>query len=72
LSVFLGSMLGVGMALLAELIDRRVRSPMDVAEILELPVLGVLVDRREHGWFRALFLNITKHKPSPERTEQGA
>ena len=40
LSLFLGSLLGLGFALLAEMIDRRVRSAGDLAELLQLPVLG--------------------------------
>jgi len=42
LSIFLGGMLGVGMALLAELMDRRVRSAFDVSEILAIPVFAVV------------------------------
>jgi chain length determinant protein EpsF len=45
LSVFLGTMLGVGAALAMELMDRRIRSAEDLAE-LGIPVLGVLsIDR---------------------------
>ena len=40
LAVFLGTLLAVGVALLLELTDRRVRSPEDVAAALGLPVLG--------------------------------
>lgn len=42
LSVFLGTLLAVGVALLLELSDRRVRAPEDVVAALGLPVLGVL------------------------------
>ena len=41
LSIFLGSMLGVGVAMLMELQDRRIRSEEDLAE-LNFPMLGVL------------------------------
>ena len=41
ISFFLGSMLGVGAALLAELKDRRVRSAFDISEILAVPVFAV-------------------------------
>ena len=40
LSIFLGTLLAVGTALLLELRDRRVRSVADVADALGLPVLG--------------------------------
>jgi uncharacterized protein involved in exopolysaccharide biosynthesis len=42
LSVFLGGMLGVGSALLAELMDRRVRSAFDITELLAVPVFAVV------------------------------
>jgi chain length determinant protein EpsF len=40
LSVFLGSLLGVGTGFLVELLDRRVRSGQDIAAGLEIPVLA--------------------------------
>jgi polysaccharide biosynthesis transport protein len=43
-SVFLGTMLGVGLALLLEMLNRRVRSVKDLAEAVGAPVLGVLMD----------------------------
>ncbi|MFP5390671.1 MAG: chain length determinant protein EpsF [Gammaproteobacteria bacterium] len=42
LSVFMGIVLGLGFALLIEMIDRRVRSETDLAEVLQMPVLGVI------------------------------
>ena len=42
LSVFFGSMLGLGLAIIAEIMDRRVRSTHDLIEVLNVPVLGVL------------------------------
>jgi capsular polysaccharide biosynthesis protein len=48
LSVFVGGMLGVGAGVLAELVDRRVRSGADLADALQLPVLGV-VDWSQSG-----------------------
>ncbi len=42
LSVFLGGMLGVGAALLTELMDRRVRSAFDISEVLGVPVFAVV------------------------------
>jgi len=52
LSVVLGAMLGVGIALLAELLDRRVRSESELTEELGIPVFGVI------EW------NATARKPS--------
>ena len=40
LSVFLGTLLGVGIGFLIELLDRRVRSGQDIAVGLEIPVLA--------------------------------
>jgi succinoglycan biosynthesis transport protein ExoP len=42
LSVFLGTFFGIGTALVLEILDRRIRSADDVAEMLQLPVLGVI------------------------------
>jgi succinoglycan biosynthesis transport protein ExoP len=41
-SIFLGTMLAVGFALLAEMRDRRIRVPEDLSLGLDLPVLGVI------------------------------
>lgn len=42
LSLFVGTLLGVGAAMLKELFDRRVRSASEVMQTLEMPLLGVL------------------------------
>ena len=42
LGLFLGTILGLGFALLTEMIDRRVRSEGDMAEVLQMPVFGVI------------------------------
>lgn len=42
LAVFLGTLLGIGLAFLMEMIDRRVRSAEDLAAGLDIPVLGEL------------------------------
>jgi len=41
-SIFLGGFLGAALALILELINRRVRSADDLVEALELPVLGTI------------------------------
>jgi len=42
LAIFLGGLLGIGLAFLMEMLDRRVRSAEDLAAGLDLPVLGEL------------------------------
>ncbi|NRR31613.1 chain length determinant protein EpsF [Oxalobacteraceae bacterium] len=42
LSIFLGSIIGLGFGLLAEMLDRRVRSASDLSDALEIPVLGAI------------------------------
>lgn len=42
LSVVLGTMLGLGLGVLTEMIDRRVRSESDLMDTLDIPVFGVL------------------------------
>ena len=39
-SIFLGTLLGVGLALMLELMNRRVRSAEDLTEALDVPMLG--------------------------------
>src|SRR6267378_3904911 len=42
LSVIVGTMLGIGIVILAEILDRRVRSPDDLGNEWNVPLLGVL------------------------------
>lgn len=42
LSLFVGTLLAIGVALLMELFDRRVRSASEIVQALEIPLLGVL------------------------------
>jgi chain length determinant protein EpsF len=42
LAIFVGSFLGVGAAVVLEILDRRIRSADDLAEMLQLPVLAVM------------------------------
>ena len=62
-SLFLGTMLGVGVGLLMELLDRRIRSSGDLADVLKVPVLGEVdwhAPRRQRFRFsnRALQRNL--------------
>jgi polysaccharide biosynthesis transport protein len=43
LSIVIGTILGLGGAIISEIRDRRVRSPIDLVQGLKAPVLGVLV-----------------------------
>ena len=57
MSVFLGVLLAVGVALLLELTDRRVRAADDIVATLGLPVLGTLLKpgaKRYHAGNRSL------------------
>lgn len=45
LAIFVGGVLGLGFGLIAEMIDRRVRSSDDIAELLKVPVVA-LVNKR--------------------------
>lgn len=42
LSIFLGTILGLGLALLAEMLDRRIRSRDDISDLLEVPVFAII------------------------------
>jgi succinoglycan biosynthesis transport protein ExoP len=42
ISIFLGALAGVGLALILELVNRRVRSVEDLIEVIELPVLATI------------------------------
>jgi chain length determinant protein EpsF len=57
ISILLGTILGVGLALLLELLNRPVRSPSDIKEMLGIPVLGTIEwkpVRSRTGGIRAL------------------
>lgn len=58
LSFFLGTMLGLGLAILAEMLDRRVRSDSDLSEHAQVPVLGVIdwtdKPRKRFGLFKSI------------------
>jgi len=62
ITVVLGILLGCGAAFLLELLDRRVRSPDDLAEMLQLPVLAVFEKPRKLTlllrWRRPLALTL--------------
>ncbi|MBI2318573.1 MAG: chain length determinant protein EpsF [Betaproteobacteria bacterium] len=55
LSVFMGTLLGVGTALVLEILDQRVRSTDDLGDMLQLPILGVLIKQSRGGPKRLAF-----------------
>tara|TARA_R110001599_G_scaffold171353_1_gene362375 strand:+ start:404006 stop:405412 length:1407 start_codon:yes stop_codon:yes gene_type:complete len=63
LSFFLGSMLGLGLAIVMEILDRRLRSQRDLLEILNAPVLGVIKREKTSqprlGFFHPSLQNAT-------------
>ncbi|OAM51204.1 chain length determinant protein EpsF [Methylovorus sp. MM2] len=56
-AIFLGTLLGLGLAIVAELLDKRIRSPEDLVEILQAPVLGVMVNDKKitRNWLSWIF-----------------
>ncbi len=65
LSVFLGGMLGIGLGLLAEMVDRRVRSRDDIGELLKVPVFAVINSKSPSNFskrFKALSRRLLKSK----------
>lgn len=61
-ALFLGIFLGIGFGLVAEMIDRRIRSAGELFDVLEVPVLGVLgKDKSQLTWIPKLVARST-HK----------
>ncbi|UTY55792.1 chain length determinant protein EpsF [Massilia sp. erpn] len=56
LALVIGAMLGLGFSVLAEMLDRRVRSEGDLGEVLGIPVLGA-VDWKEQARPRYRLIN---------------
>jgi chain length determinant protein EpsF len=61
LSISLGTMLGVGLALLIELLNRRVRSARELAEAVGAPVLGVMLNDKPTRKRSRRYVRIGKH-----------
>ena len=54
-SVFFGTLLGVGAALVLEMFDQRIRSVDDLGGMLQLPILGVIEKQQRRGPIRLAF-----------------
>lgn len=64
LSLFLGGLLAVGVAIAVEMLDRRVRSADDLAQLMTIPVLAALVKPKPTlGEWLAQWLQTMKSKP---------
>ncbi len=56
LSIFMGGVISVGVALLAEMLNRHIRSEDDITSILNIPVLGTLNHSVDKGsWISKVF-----------------
>jgi len=69
ISVFLGTLLGVGIALMLELINRRVRSVEDLVEAIELPVLATISSAGSSPTPRRLPRGLSRHKTPRQALE---
>jgi capsular polysaccharide biosynthesis protein len=64
LSMFLGSLLALGFAIAAEMLDRRVRTHEDLEQLLDLPVLHVISESNRSSTRVVSFLRqlLSKNK----------
>lgn len=69
ISIFLGTLLGVGLALIVELRNRRVRSLEDLIEALDLPVLATISSARSRLTLRGFPRRLSRHKASTQALE---
>lgn len=49
IALALGAAIGIGTVFLLELFDRRIRSTDDLAEMMQVPVLGIIIRGKTHG-----------------------
>ncbi|SEK26063.1 chain length determinant protein EpsF [Nitrosovibrio tenuis] len=64
ISIFLGTILGVGIALILELVNRRVRSVEDLVDAMELPVLVTISSATSPSGLRRLPGRLSRRKTS--------
>ncbi len=72
-AVFVGTLLAIGLALVRELLDRRVRGTSDLVEALGLPILGVMPKpRRKRGGSSQMAQRIISGRlPALQRNGKG-
>ncbi len=61
-SIFLGTLLGVGAALMLELLNRRIRSPEDLSQTLDLPVLAILESEDDRGTWKTRLAGLLPNR----------
>jgi len=62
--IFLGFLCGLGLAFAIELLNDRVRTPIDVSRYLNIPLLGVIPDADEDGQVRDIGLcHVVRQAP---------
>lgn len=64
ISIVVGTLLGVAIALILELGNRRVRSAQDLLEAIDLPVLATISSAASPSAMRRLPSRFSRHKPS--------
>ncbi|MGH8762726.1 MAG: chain length determinant protein EpsF [Nitrosospira sp.] len=64
ISIFVGTLLGVAIALILELGNRRVRSAQDLLEAIDLPVLATISSAASPSAVRRLPSRFSRHKTS--------
>ncbi|MFM9913827.1 MAG: chain length determinant protein EpsF [Methylophilaceae bacterium] len=64
LSMFLGGLLGIGFGLIAEMMDKRVRSREDITEAFDIPVLAIIKEKSSKKRRFRLFGSARQLQPS--------
>ncbi|MEO6563674.1 MAG: GNVR domain-containing protein, partial [Nitrosospira sp.] len=69
ISIFLGTLLGVGIALIVELRNRRVRSLEDLVEIIDIPVLATISSLGSRSTLRRFPRGLSRRKAPRQALE---
>jgi len=72
ISIFLGTLLGVSIALLLELVNRRVHSAEDLVEAIDLPVLAIISSITPPPTLREMLRGFLHHKVRRRALAQAA
>jgi len=66
IAIFTGTLIGIGLALMLELVSRRVRSEADLAEAIDLPVLASISSACESPTVRETLRSLFSHRSAPK------